>query len=104
MLRGANVGICAATHQFTTVGQYAMIAANATVVKDVPPLAKFIPGKELGMNIYAVRKWDLPLHAETLAEAPRGAVLPAAARGVGGGARPAQAGLCAEMVVADSPA
>ena len=61
MLRGANVGICVAAHQFTTIGQYAMIAANATVVKDVPPLAKFIPGKELGMNVYAVRKWNLPL-------------------------------------------
>jgi UDP-N-acetylglucosamine acyltransferase len=69
VLRGANLGICAATHQFTTVGQYAMIAANATVVKDVPPLAKFIPGKELGMNVYAVHKWELPLRSETLAGA-----------------------------------
>ena len=68
VLRGANVGICAATHQFTTIGQYAMIAANATVVKDVPPLAKYIPGKELGMNTYAVSKWKLSLHSATLAE------------------------------------
>lgn len=67
VLRGANIGICVATHQFTTIGQYAMIAANATVVKDVPPLAKFIPGKELGMNSYAVTKWGLPLHSATLA-------------------------------------
>jgi UDP-N-acetylglucosamine acyltransferase len=67
VLRGANVGICAATHQYTTIGQYSMIAANATVVKDVLPLAKFIPGKDLGLNVYAIRKWDLPLHGETLA-------------------------------------
>ena len=66
VLRGANVGICAAVHQSTTIGQYAMIAANATVVKDVPPLAKFIPGKELGMNVYAVHKWNLPLSSEAL--------------------------------------
>ena len=46
-----------------------MIAANATVVKDVPPLAKYIPGKELGMNTYAVSKWGLPLRSATLAEA-----------------------------------
>jgi UDP-N-acetylglucosamine acyltransferase len=65
VMRGANVGICVATHQGTTVGPFAMIAANATVVKDVPPLAKFIPGKELGMNVYAVRKWNLPLRSET---------------------------------------
>lgn len=67
VLRGANVGICAATHQYTTVGHYAMIAANATVVKDVPPLAKFIPGKDLGLNVYAIRKWDLPLRGDSLA-------------------------------------
>ena len=67
VMRGANLGVCAATHQFTTVGQYAMIAANAAVVKDVPPLAKYIPGKELGLNAYAVHRWELPLHAETWA-------------------------------------
>jgi UDP-N-acetylglucosamine acyltransferase len=66
VLRGANVGICVAIHQFTTVGQYAMIAANATVVKDVPPLAKYIPGKELGLNRYAIHKHGLPLTSETL--------------------------------------
>ena len=69
VMRGANVGICAATHQSTTIGQYAMIAANATVVKDVPPRAKFIPGKELGMNVYAVHKWNLPLVSEALSGA-----------------------------------
>jgi UDP-N-acetylglucosamine acyltransferase len=66
VLRGANLGICAATHQNTTIGQYAMIAANATVVKDVVPLAKFIPGKELSLNDYAIRKWELPVRGETL--------------------------------------
>ena len=44
----------------------AMIAANATVVKDVPPLAKYIPGKELGLNSYAIHKYDLPLGSDTL--------------------------------------
>ena len=68
VLAGANVGICAAVHQYTTIGHHAMIAANATVVKDVPPLAKFIPGKELSLNSYAIRKWGLALHGETLAD------------------------------------
>ena len=53
--------------QFTTIGQYAMVAANATVVKDVPPLVKFIPGKVPGLNVYAIRKHDLPLCAKNLA-------------------------------------
>jgi UDP-N-acetylglucosamine acyltransferase len=71
VLRGATLGICVATHQFTTIGQYAMVAANATVVKDVVPLAKYIPGKELSLNAYAVRKWGLPARGETLEEVRR---------------------------------
>jgi UDP-N-acetylglucosamine acyltransferase len=68
VMRGANLGICCCTHQFTTIGAYAMIAANATVVKDVPPLATYIPQKELTLNIYAIRKFGLPLIGQTLAD------------------------------------
>lgn len=57
--RGANIGLCAVTHQYTTIGAYAMIAANAMVTKDIPPLAKFIPGKPLSLNEHAVKKFNL---------------------------------------------
>ncbi len=66
--RGANLGICSTTHQYTTVGAYAMVAANATVVKDIPPLGKYIPQKPLGLNAYAIAKWRLTLHGESLEE------------------------------------
>jgi UDP-N-acetylglucosamine acyltransferase len=65
VMRGANLGISSITHQFTTIGPYAMVAANASVVKDVPPLAKYIPFKELSLNVYAIHKWKLPLAGET---------------------------------------
>ena len=55
----AVIGIGAAVHQRSTIGQYAMIAANAAVVKDVPPLGKFIPNKLLAINVYAIDKYDL---------------------------------------------
>ena len=64
IMEGANVGVAAVTHQFSTVGPYAMIAGNAMVVKDVPPLAKYIPGKKLTINVYAIQKWKLPLEGE----------------------------------------
>jgi len=66
--RGANLGIGSATHQYTTVGAYAMVAANAAVVKDVPPLGKYIPHKPLRLNAYAIAKWKLPLHGQSLDE------------------------------------
>lgn len=60
VMKCANVGLGVITHQFTTIGSYAMIAAGAVVVKDVPPLCKYIPGKELGINTYAIKKHSLP--------------------------------------------
>lgn len=68
VMRGANVGISAVTHQYTTIGHYAMIAANATVVKDVMPFSKFIPNKPIGLNAYAIRKWNFPLVGEDFSD------------------------------------
>lgn len=59
VMERANLGLACLTHQLTTIGAYAMIAANATLVKDVPPLSKFIPGKPLGFHDYAVKKFNL---------------------------------------------
>lgn len=60
VMKCANIGLGSITHQFTTIGPYAMIAAGAVVVKDVLPLCKYIPGKELGTNVYAIKKYGLP--------------------------------------------
>lgn len=38
VLDGATIGIGAMTHQFSTVGAYAMIGMGAVVTRDVPPL------------------------------------------------------------------
>lgn len=62
--KGANLGLSTTVHQYSTIGDYAMIAANATIVKDVPPLVKYIPNKELLINVYAIRKWEIPLVGE----------------------------------------
>ena len=35
--KGANIGLNATTHQFSTVGAYAMIGMGSVVTKDVPP-------------------------------------------------------------------
>jgi len=61
VLKGANLGICSCIHQFTTIGHYAMVAANATVVKDLPPLTKYIPNKPLGVNTHSIRKYNISI-------------------------------------------
>lgn len=60
VMKHANVGLGVITHQFTTIGPYVMVAAGAVVVKDIPPFCKFIPGKEPGINTYAIKKHNLP--------------------------------------------
>lgn len=64
----ANLGLGCITHQLTTIGSYAMIAANATIVKDIPPLKKFIPDKPISDHDYAIKKYNLPSTYEFNAE------------------------------------
>lgn len=50
--RGATIGIGAMTHQFTTVGAYAMIGMGSVVTRDVPPFALVVgnPAKYVREN------------------------------------------------------
>ena len=66
VLRGATIGIGAMTHQFSTVGAYAMIGMGAVVTRDVPPfcLVAGNPARFLRLNTHAfgaagVRDGDL---------------------------------------------
>ena len=60
LMKSTNMGLGSITHQLTTIGAYAMIAANATVVKDIPPLMKYIPEKPLSLHDFAIKKYGLP--------------------------------------------
>lgn len=59
VMRGANVGMGANVHQFTVIGACSMVAMGSAVVKNVKPFSKFIPGKPLTVNSYAIRKFGL---------------------------------------------
>lgn len=59
VLQGANLGVNAIVHQKSVIGHYAMVAMGAAVVKNIKPFAKYIPGKPLGCNTYALKKYGL---------------------------------------------
>lgn len=64
VLQGAVLGIGATVHQRSVIGQYSMVAMNANVVKNVKPFSKFIPGKDISVNEYAITKYGWEAHAE----------------------------------------
>lgn len=66
IMNGANVGLTATLHQFSVIGHYSMIAAGATVVKNVKPFTKFIPSKPLKVNEYNIKKYALEAYTDEI--------------------------------------
>lgn len=54
---GANLALNTICHQFTWVGEGAMIGAGTTVVRDVPPFAKVIKGRICGYNQRTLQRY-----------------------------------------------
>jgi UDP-N-acetylglucosamine acyltransferase len=71
VLKGAVLGLGVTVHQRSIIGQYSMVAMNATVVKNIKPFSKFIPGKDISVNEYVITK----LGWESYADEIRGYVL-----------------------------
>jgi UDP-N-acetylglucosamine acyltransferase len=57
-LRGSNLGINAITHQFSTVGSFAMVGMGSVVTKDVPPFALVVgnPARFMRLNVHGVKR------------------------------------------------
>lgn len=57
ILKGANLAVGSSVHQYSVVGQYSIVAMGAAVTKNVKPFAKYVPGRPVSVNDYAVKKY-----------------------------------------------
>lgn len=57
ILKGANLAVGCSVHQYSVVGQYSIVAMGAALTKNVKPFAKYVPGRSIGVNEYAIKKF-----------------------------------------------
>lgn len=57
ILEGANLGMGATISQYCVIGQYSIVATGAPVIKNVKPFSRYIPGKSISINKYAINKY-----------------------------------------------
>lgn len=68
ILEGANLAIGCALNQRTTIGQYSIAAAGSVVMKNIKPFSRYIPGKPISVNKYAIEKYGFSAYAEEIGE------------------------------------
>lgn len=68
VLEGANLAIGCALNQRTTIGQYSIAAAGAVVMKNIKPFSRYIPGKPISVNKYAIEKYGFVDFAKEIEE------------------------------------
>ena len=57
LLEGANLGMGCTIHQYSVIGQYSIVATGSAVLKNVKPFSRYIPGKPISVNSYAIKKY-----------------------------------------------
>jgi UDP-N-acetylglucosamine acyltransferase len=68
ILKGANLGMGCTIHQYSVVGQYSIVATNAASVKNVKPFSRYIPGKPISVNAYAIKKYGFEAFSEEITQ------------------------------------
>lgn len=57
VLRGANLALGCVVHQRSVIGQYSIAAMGSVVTKNIRPFSRYIPGRPVSVNEYAIGKY-----------------------------------------------
>lgn len=66
ILNGSNIAMGCTINQYTTIGQYSIVATGSACMKNVKPFSKYIPGKPIGVNTYAINKFGFTNYTEEI--------------------------------------
>lgn len=66
ILEGANLGMGCTVNQYCVIGPYAIVATGAAAMKNVRPFVRYIPGKPVSVNEYAIRKFGFAEHTDEI--------------------------------------
>lgn len=66
ILEGANVGMGASLHQYSIIGHYSIVATNSAVIKNIKPFSRYIPGKRISVNEYAIEKFGFQKYKDEI--------------------------------------
>jgi UDP-N-acetylglucosamine acyltransferase len=57
ILNGANLAVGCSVHQYSVVGHYSIVGMGMALTKNVRPFSKLVPGKDVAVNDYAIKKF-----------------------------------------------
>lgn len=57
VLTGANLAVGCSVHQYSVLGDYSIAAMGAAITKNIKPFSKYVPGRSLSVNMYAIKKF-----------------------------------------------
>lgn len=76
ILEGANIAMACTVNQYATIGQYSIVATNAACMKNVRPFSRYIPGRPVSVNEYAIEKFGFVKYRKEIEEYVLNGVLP----------------------------
>lgn len=66
LLTGSNIGMGATIHQYSVIGHYSIVATNAAAIKNIKPFSRYIPGKPISVNEYAIFKYGFDKYKDEI--------------------------------------
>ena len=68
VLDGANLSLGVTVHQHCVIGHYSIVGMGSSVLKNVKPFSRLVPGKPLSVNYYSIEKYGYTEFADEIAE------------------------------------